>query len=243
MIKFVVIPDLHGDQADPETVSVMRQYIRDYKPNARVMIGDIFDFRNLRRGASEEERSDSMREDVMAGKALIDIFRPTHVTLGNHDQRLWDEARNGKGLIQEYCQRGVDDIKAQFRKHKTEWCEYSIHEGIEIGAAYFIHGFRANIHSAKSTAEDHAKPGRSIFYGHTHSTSVYKSVGGTKAYNIGCACNLDMEYSRRRPNTLRHEHAFAAGEIYDDHVIAWFCKPDKNGVWRLTSGVKSYVGR
>ena len=240
-IKFICIPDLHGDMHHAGTVSVMRQYINDFKPKIRVMIGDVFDFRNLRKGADESERSQSMREDVMAGKELIDLFKPTHMTLGNHDQRLWDEAENGSGLIQEYCQHGVKDIESQFKKYKTEWVPYSVFEGIEIGAAYFVHGFRANIHASKATAEDFSKPGRHVFFGHTHAVSVYKSISGTTAYNVGCAAELDMEYNQRRPNSLRWEHAFAAGKVYDDHVEAWIFKPHKNK-WNCVTEVKDYVG-
>jgi predicted phosphodiesterase len=235
MIKFVVV---HHEP----TVSVIEQYIADYKPHAVISIGDIFDFRNLRRGADDAERSESMREDVEAGKDLINRFKFTHVCLGNHDQRLWDEAEQGKGLVKEYCQRGVEDIEYQFRKHKTSWVPYSIHKGIQLGPAYFVHGFRCNIHAAKSTAEDHAKPNRTIFFGHTHSVSHYKAVNGTQCYNVGCACDLDMEYARRRPNTLRWEHSFAAGEIHPTHVETWQFRPN-NGKWRMQTEVKEYVGR
>ena len=241
MIKFVVVPDLHGDQFDEKTVSVIRQYIDDYKPTVRVSIGDIFDFRNLRRGASESEKAESMRLDVKCGMDLIDAFKFTHVTLGNHDQRLWDEADESSGLIKEYCQRGVDAIESKFKHHGTEWVPYSIRENIQIGNAFFVHGFRCNVNAAKSTAEDFAKDGRTIFFGHTHSVSSYRSISGTTAHNIGCACNLDPHYSRRRPNTLRHQNCFASGEIHSDGTVVTYIHKPNNNKWRCVVASKEYT--
>lgn len=239
--KFVVFGDLHGDIHHPASVKVLRSFIQDFKPKLRVCIGDIWDFRPLRKGCSQDEASEGLRQDVQSGKQLVDLFKPTHVTLGNHDQRLWDEAEHGRGLVQEYCQRGVDDLTSLFKKHNTTWVPYSVFEGIEIGNAYFCHGFRANLHAAKATAEDFSKPGRHIFFGHTHSVSRYKSVSGTTAYNIGCMCELNMEYNQRRPNSLRWQNGFAAGEIHDDGtVVCWVFTPDGNK-WNCVTEVKQYV--
>ena len=241
MKRFVVVPDLHGDHHDPATVSVIKQYISDYRPEYRICLGDVFDLRNLRKGCSQDEKAQDMRQDVEDGMRLLEEFQFTHITLGNHDQRLWDEARNNNGLIQEYCQMGVDKIEAVFRKYDTEWIPYEIDKHIEIGNAFFIHGFRANLHAAKATAEDFAQRDRTIFFGHTHSVSEYKSVSGCTAYNIGCACNLRPEYALRRPNTLRWEHCFAAGEIHDDgRVVTWVFRPS-NGKWTCITQTKEYT--
>jgi len=240
--KFVVFGDLHGDAHHPGSIQVLRRFIDDFKPKLRICIGDLWDFRQLRRGASQEEKSSSMRQDWEDGKELFHALKPTHMTLGNHDQRLWDEAEGGSGLIQEYCQQGASDAERMFKRFKTEWVPYSVFEGIEIGNAYFIHGFRANLHAAKATAEDFSKQGRHIFFGHTHSVSRYKSVSGTTAHNIGCMCELSMEYNQRRPNSLRWQHGFAAGEIMDDgSVVSWSFSPEEKK-WNCVTEVQTYVG-
>ena len=54
-LRFVVASDPHGDQVDAETASALFSFIADFRPQIRVHAGDAWDFRNLRRGASDDE--------------------------------------------------------------------------------------------------------------------------------------------------------------------------------------------
>ena len=48
--------DVHGDQQDKKACEVFFKFAKDWKPEIRVMGGDLFDFRPLRKKASEDER-------------------------------------------------------------------------------------------------------------------------------------------------------------------------------------------
>ena len=61
--RFVVAADPHGDQQDPETRKALFSFIKDYNPQIRIHAGDNWDFRNLRRGASDDEKAASLVDD------------------------------------------------------------------------------------------------------------------------------------------------------------------------------------
>ena len=59
-LRFVVAGDSHGDQVDAETERALFAFIADFKPQLRIHAGDNWDFRNLRRGASDDEKAHSL---------------------------------------------------------------------------------------------------------------------------------------------------------------------------------------
>ena len=75
MKKFIFASDLHGDMAEPEAVSKLLDFCEIWKPEVRVFGGDLFDFRNIRRGAGAGEKADSMQADVEAGLMFLNNFK------------------------------------------------------------------------------------------------------------------------------------------------------------------------
>jgi hypothetical protein len=47
LIKIVAVGDNHGDMVDAESFNAVKEFIKDYKPDVRVHLGDCFDFRSL----------------------------------------------------------------------------------------------------------------------------------------------------------------------------------------------------
>lgn len=82
--KFQVGFDVHGDQMDPAANRVFFEFASHWKPEIRVMGGDLFDFRPLRRKANEDEKRESMRKDFECGMDWLKQFRPNHYLRGNH---------------------------------------------------------------------------------------------------------------------------------------------------------------
>ena len=82
--RFIAGFDVHGDKQSKAACEVFFKFAKDWKADIRVMGGDLFDFRPLRRKASEDERRESMREDFEAGIGFLKRMRPTHYALGNH---------------------------------------------------------------------------------------------------------------------------------------------------------------
>ena len=78
---------------DDASVAALWDFIDDWKPAIRVHAADAWDFRNLRRGASDDEKADSLVDDWHAGTDVLERFfdggKRNHFLRGNHDERLW----------------------------------------------------------------------------------------------------------------------------------------------------------
>ena len=73
--RFQIGFDVHGSEADPEANRVFFDFAKIWKPQIRIMGGDLMDLTALRKGASEEERRVSLGEDFRAGTAWMKRFR------------------------------------------------------------------------------------------------------------------------------------------------------------------------
>lgn len=51
-----------------------------------------------------------MRADYEAGVQFLEWYRPHHMLLGNHDNRLWDLQYGVDQIRADYAQRGVQEI-------------------------------------------------------------------------------------------------------------------------------------
>ena len=79
--KFQAGFDVHGDQQSKRACGVFFDFADVWRPDYRVMGGDLFDFRPLRKKASEDEKRESMRGDFEAGMEFLKRMRPTHYAL------------------------------------------------------------------------------------------------------------------------------------------------------------------
>jgi len=96
METFVAAGDLHGDRQDAQAVSAFKKFVKEFDPKLRIFLGDIWDFRAIREGASKTEKFHSMEADFKAGMEFLEWYKPAVITLGNHDQRLWDLGGEGR---------------------------------------------------------------------------------------------------------------------------------------------------
>ena len=211
--RYAVCSDLHGDKQDPVAVAAFDAFVKDYRPQIRIMAGDLWDFRPLRKKAEDFERAQSMREDFDAGMIFLESFRPNVLLLGNHDIRLWRLAEQASGIIADHAQDGVKRIESRVKKLNCELRKYDKREGVyRLGNLNVLHGFHAGKYAAKQTAEIY---GTSCF-GHTHACTEFTIPvwpHGKTAWNIGCLCDLNMEYDAARPGALAQRHGWAYGIV------------------------------
>jgi len=213
---FVAASDLHGDRQDPAALRVFKRFVEDFKPTRRLFLGDVFDLRALRTGADEEERRHSMKTDFRAGMAFLEWFRPNVITLGNHDQRLWDAiSKDGLakgGPIADYAGELVEEFNTFAAKLKIKVLPYDKRKGVHsYGGLKFTHGFSGGSGAATNMAKVYGN----VLFGHGHSIDV-ASVPGVEprvARMIGCLCELDLTYNRAQLATLRQQHGWAYGVL------------------------------
>jgi hypothetical protein len=219
MKTFSFATDLHGDRQDKRAVRLFRTFIEDFKPKVRGFGGDIWDFRALRSGASKEEKMHSMAADFESGMEFLEWYRPTFVTLGNHDQRLFDlvqkDGLEKTGPLVDHAKNLIEEFEKLARKLGTVVLPYSKRLGVyrESGLR-FTHGFDGN------NAAKMARTYGNVLFGHGHRIERMPAPARDAldrpaiARMVGALCLLDMDYNRGQIRALEQEHGWAYGALH-----------------------------
>ena len=142
--RFVIASDPHGDEQDDETRKALFGFIKDFRPDIRIHGGDAFDFRNLRKGASDDEKAHSLEDDWTAGadwmREFFDGGKQNHFLRGNHDERLWKFADSATGLLRDYANDGIKRVTAIVKQSKAKMLPYDSRLGVlRIGSLKVVH--------------------------------------------------------------------------------------------------------
>lgn len=230
--------DNHGDMRDPSAIRAAKSFLADWKPTIRIHGGDNWDFRPLRRKASEEEKREALRHDFDEGMKFLRILKPTHFLRGNHDERLWDLAKQNNGILSEYARSLVSEVNEFIESNEIQMQPYDKRYGVlEIGKLRCIHGYAHGVNAARRSALAYG----SVLLGHAHSiqSSSIEGLDNRVGRIVGCLCILNMEYSRATMASLVHRHGFAYGVINKRNGEYHVWQGESiNGTWLLPSDVK-----
>lgn len=213
--KFLVATDNHGSLVCNDAMRVLLSFAESWQPHYRIHLGDLWDFSPLRRGASQEEKADGISDDFMAGIEFLDAFKPNYLTLGNHDDRIYQHATHrGDGILRERCEELVQQAEQQFKRRKITFCEYKVSCYLRMpeGGPKLIHGFRSTTYPAKAHHENWGE----CLHGHCHTKDEYtaRHIDGGKTFSVGCMADLSkLTYSDRQPAKLGHRNGFLYGII------------------------------
>lgn len=234
--RWMAITDNHGDMIDPQAERAAREFCKWFKPNRRIHMGDVWDFRALRRGAGDEEKREPIRADFDAGMELLSWFKPQVLLRGNHDERLFDCAANARNAtLADFCLGYVSEIASRLKG--VEVLPYSKRHGVyRMGHLKFIHGYNSGITAARLAAQAYGN----VLMGHVHACDVFSIPGlePREGRAIGCLCRLDMDYNRAQLNTLRQAHGFAYGLVWPNGKYTVWQARDIEGVWVFPSEFK-----
>jgi len=217
--RFIVVSDIHGSQADNQATRATLSFTRDFNPDIRVIAGDLWDFSAIRKGASDDERQVSMRDDFDAGADFADAFfekgRENHLMLGNHDVRAHDLCHSPDAVLRDLGMKMVEDINYVASRNKAKLWPYDSRYGVmEIGFLKVVHGY----HTGASACAHHSRIYGNVIFGHVHSVEAFQTPGlkQQEARAIGCLCKLDQDYADRKTGKLRWAHGFAYGWLFED---------------------------
>lgn len=236
--RYVVCSDNHGDQIDEDAEKAFFRLVADFKPDIRVHAGDNWDFRPLRKKASDDEKRESLREDLKAGIKFLERYKPTHFLRGNHDERMFDLAMMDCGVASDMAGIGVEQIEELMTKLHCRMLPYDKRAGIvRIGSLKVIHGFYAGITAARRTALAYG----SVLMGHGHAIdhATIEGIDKRMGRMIGCLCDLSPDYARHSVGSLRWGHGFAYGVVNlssGKHVVLQAEKIGDN--WILPTDIK-----
>ena len=236
--RFIFASDLHGDKQDKSAVAALLAATESFKPHHRIFGGDLVDARPLRKGAGSEERAESMVEDWQKGLNFLNLWRPTHLLMGNHDVRLYRLAEADKGIESDFAWKGVNELEGRLKKIGCKFLPYHKKKYFEFGKLRMIHGFFHGVYASRQMANVYG----SVIYGHTHSVDEFSVPGIERriARGAGCLCSLDMEYNSHQPNSLRHAHGFVLGVYNQKTGRHWSMQCEEvDGTWVIPENLKT----
>jgi hypothetical protein len=241
--RFVLGFDNHGDQADPATVAAFKAFVADWNPQIRVHGGDNWNFANLRKGASDDEKAMSLEEDWEAGEDFLGWYLSggeERVFLrGNHDERLWNFLRNATGLVRDYAHDGTKRVEALMRKCKAKMLPYDSALGIHnLGKLAVLHGYFHGVNACRQ----HANTYGNCCFGHIHTceSAPVPSLKPASADAIPCLCIRDMDYMAAKTAKLRWAQGWAFGELFEGGDYTLIKVRKINGKFHAATDFKAY---
>lgn len=243
--RFIVVSDNHGDMADAASVDALWSFIADWKPEIRIHAGDNFDFRNLRKGASDDEKAASLAEDWEAGADFLRRFfdggKSKHFLRGNHDERIYDFQNSATGMMRDYARDGIKRLKAIVQKSGAKMLPYDSDLGVlDLGKLSVIHGYHAGVGACRM----HANIYRNCIFGHVHTieSAPVSAREPAEARSIGCLCRRDMDYINKKTGKLRWAQGWAYGLLFPDGTYQLFQTRKINGQFYAAIEIKTYGG-
>jgi len=211
--RFLYCADSHGDLIHDESRKKLLKFAEDFKPHYRIHGGDLWDFRSMRKGASEEDRHVSLLADFNLGVDFLHDLKPNVFIHGNHDHRLWFIRDRGTGFMRDAAAKLCSEIDAECKKLGIRQLTYHRQSGVlRIGKLKMLHGFFCGVYAARQ----HASLYGSCLFGHIHTIDVacVPHLDGPRiARSVGCLCSLNMEWDSTRPSGLRQAHGWAYGVV------------------------------
>lgn len=241
--KFLVASDIHGSEKSERATEACLAFTDDFKPDIRVIAGDLWDFASIRKGAGEDERKLSMRDDFEAGADFARRFfrggKKNHLMLGNHDVRVWDLLESTDGAKVDCAQMMIDSIKALAAQCKAQLWPYDSRDGVlRLGQLNVVHGY----HTGASACAHHSRIYGNVLFGHVHSIESFQTPGlkQQEARAIGCLCNLNPAYANRKTGKLRWANGWAYGFMFSDGTYQLHQTREIEGKYHASTEVKSY---
>lgn len=210
----------HGRFIDPVARAAVIDFRKQYSPHVCIHLGDFIDTASFRAGAAGTgDESEDIDDDLMHGLSFLQELRPTHLTLGNHDWRLWKfqnahnahvrkAARDCIASIEKTCKQ----IHCKIYPYLGVWSFTDSRAVLEFGNHRFAHG---SFHGENAT-RDYAEKYGNVVHAHTHRPAVATGRRGESAIAL-CPGALMMpsqaEYAISRAATLAWSCGIITGEF------------------------------
>lgn len=219
--KVLVIPDAQVPQHNKDSLKVILNFAKFYKPTKVIYLGDFANLDSLSRyDRLSPSESNVLTEEIEQVNAVLDdVDRATKnaqkvFILGNHEKR-YEIYKLNNWCKEVRHQKDMTTIQDEFnfKKRGYECIEYG---GVyPLGHALFTHGWFANQYHAAKTLKRFFK---NIYYGHAHSWQVFSMLGldgqPVEAVSCGCICETDIAYLKGKP--VDWVQMFCYGEFMRD---------------------------
>lgn len=210
-VKIVIAADNHGDMLDSDTHKQLFSVIDAWKPDMRIHLGDVFNLDACRDGASPEERNVNLGEDIKSGLDFLEEFRPSVLTWGNHDYRIFKRTKSLSAIDRDWAEMNIKKIDAVTKKLKIATYGWGVKQGVyEIAGQKMVHGYS---HGLTATTTMGRTYGRCV-HAHNHTGDIIwlPTIDGGFAQSIPSMCNNnDMSYQLGQIASFKHISGFGLG--------------------------------
>lgn len=207
--KIVVIPDAHVSTSTSKEYKVVKKFIKEFKPNKIILLGDFMDVSALSHWDMDKKRlieGKRYKKEIEAVNRELDYLQEYSDEIvyieGNHEDRVeryLDTNPEVEGLLE------VQDL-LKLKERNIKWI--SINKTYRVGHMYFTHGMYANANTAKRTLMAF---GCNICVGHTHRPQVETlnmvMQRPTMSYVLGCLCDKSPDYLNDKPSSWINQFA------------------------------------
>ena len=217
--RVVYIPDTHIPRHNVAAWKCLLAFIKEFKPEAIVIIGDFGDFQSVSTHPRTEPDTIKYGQEVKAINEALDeleAVRPEGCIIyyieGNHERRVTKRVNESSyldKLMDLPANLGITPFKIGIKtvlRKDVRWISYE-EQPLFVGkhtACY--HGHLAG--SSKSHAAKHAETyatssgrGRTVFYGHNHTFQMARSDAGKEAVCIGfLGSKKSLKYTDGKPS-------------------------------------------
>ena len=200
-----VFGDVHGIYYDPKCFDIIKQLIKDIKPQRIYINGDLIDFYGISKFDKDPDRHFNLQDEIDQAVYLLRDIKAVskeakiHFVEGNHESRLrkylWSKASELSSLRSLKIESLLmfDELGIEYHRSKGK-SAYA-----ELGKIKIGHFDVALSNSAASEKKLVLKYADTIIQGHTHRLGkFYKSFGSEEKMVVGvgsgCCCMLDPEY-------------------------------------------------
>lgn len=236
--RFLAVGCSHGALIDRDAAAAVLKFKRAWKPDVAIHLGDVGDYAAFRGGAKgAKDEAEALGPDIAAGKQFIRQFRPTHVLIGNHDERIWRLSTHHNAVIALAASAARNEFLTACEKAKVKVLvdHYDINRSwIELGDTKFLHGWMYN----ENAMRDHAEHFGKCVIAHLHVAGIGNARRSDHAtcHCVGTLADIPMmDYAKTRRSTARWSHGFCYGEYSEKecHVYLSAAPQNQAGVWRL----------
>ncbi len=187
--RYLLVPDIHGKDADPTALNILAEFQKDFKPHHTVFFGDLLNVDSVSK--YDNPGGESLTSEFANANAVLDRFKPDVFLEGNHEERL-----RRPGLLKAELMDALDPQRwLNIKKRGIQWVPYTNdpEKIFRVGHLTMIHGFAISEHACKTEAQCFG----CVVHAHTHRIATFQPKNAYfnhTGFNIGCLCRLNLEY-------------------------------------------------
>lgn len=214
--RIVVLPDIHCPNYDERAIDPVLQFIKFFKPEVLVQLGDFCDWDSVSTYDPRQETDIQPidHEIESANQLLDDIDKITKnckkIMLGGNHEARYEQFRVNQGMLVGIRRmKSLTSWQEEYNLSKRGWESHDYGKHIQIGKIVMTHGWFTGNNAAQRMAA--CFPGRNVLFGHTHQHLIHTALDEhdlpIQSESIGTLSRFDLSYLKGKP-PLNWIHSF-----------------------------------